>query len=190
MKSFRLTNENRSDIKNILSKPLKAEVLKRTEKWGEYLQKLIIDNTPEELLITRDHYPQCLKITSYIDCSLMGVAQPLRKQLHLESCYIKVEWFIEDSFSFEDLQAEEKNSIIDYAKALGEAQFAYRQMCNKLDCALENYRTSNQLKNDFPEAYNALLQSYNIIGGGKSRCDNVENLRAELNQLKNDEAGK
>lgn len=59
---------------------------------------------------------------------------------------------------------------------------------NKLRCSMENYRTSKQLKEDFPEAYKCLLELNGVSSSvaTSNKCDQIEEIRAILSETKDE----
>jgi len=61
------------------------------------------------------------------------------------------------------------------------------RLINRIRCSIEGIGSYKKLKNEFPEAYDVLtlkVDNESDAVEGESPCDNIESLRAELNQDK------
>lgn len=100
--------------------------------------------------------------------------------------YVPVEFYIPNSFNLDDLNrlismSDNCKELIERIQSLVKEQ---KVLQNKCLCALEQINTTNQLKGQFPEAYEAYCQYIEKSEGpSENACDSIEDIRAELSKV-------
>ena len=171
MKSRRLNNEIRGRICQQLLKSQTIAIDSMKQKLGASIFQLIEHLTPKDVVEFSGKYPLLI----------MKLRMFFVKEINDR---VPVEFYIPGSFNLDDLNrlismSDNCKGLIERTQSLIKEQKALK---NKCLCALEQINTTNQLKEQFPEAYEVCCQILSD-SSPKNACDSIENIRVELSKL-------
>lgn len=179
MKSVRLNDENRERIVKVMLVPLDKKEEEYRKNIGGILQEVIERNTPLEVWEFTEKYPELIGVCRYVNNPpLLGVAL-LEYSSYPVTRYIK---HFTPNWNDESIFGNKADEIRRILRELRDCQKERKIMKNKLVCVLSHIRTSKQLQEQFPEAYEAFKSLYFRETEGDKFCDSVEKLRAEFNK--------
>lgn len=174
----RLTNYDRDQIVSEMKKTIHQGSEKLEKEIGIFLSKRIKEIIPQEIFDFISKWPHLVRTTN----TIYYTTAPSR------SVYFKVERFPESFFTDSgkgpiQFIKEETSHGVELEKLLKLLNKVHREekaLVGKVVCALESISTEKRLKEEFPEAYAA----YRNIPVGGGTCDEIEAVRAELNNIK------
>lgn len=189
----KLTGTIRSQIVSELLEPIKNSFNKKSKELEELLQNYIDSVEPIDALNFYNKYPNSLlrKKTIYLHSFLNKGFEfaSYSLTLLLEKGYFQGIYFNDSAdFYLKLSKIKEYDKVLSILNEMYEIDKNRVRLKNKLTCAIEKINTEKQLKDNFPEAYKAFLslkknEEDNSLG---NKCDEIENVRAELNSFKNE----
>lgn len=153
---------------------LEKLIKEKKDKLKSDLQKIVIDSLPKEVQEFMKKYPGWISKDS---CSLRSILPSFFQRLNDWSIYIYPEIYGKQKI---DKTLFEKKEFESQVNELCKLKKKCREIQNKTKCALEHIKTHKQLQNQFPEAYDILMN----LGTKENQCDSIESLRAELSSIK------
>lgn len=178
MASKRLTISEKDRIVRNIIKPIIEQSEKECEKFGEFADEYFKKNLPKDVVEFTDKYPNVIKARECIYLSYFT-----RERIYNITSYVKVNYFL---YSFiTDAKFEELKNLTEtkiFINRMIELDRKVSNIMNRTKCALEDINTTKQLKNNFPEAYNILME-FPKESVKRNKCDDIEKLRAELSKL-------
>lgn len=156
MKSVRLTNS----LKEI----------------GELCDSILIGTIDKEILEIDEKYPMLIDKINYISFNAISTNEKLIYHS------IKVNnWY--RCYNDKNLKfVKDDKRIQDFCKKIISLNEEIKILENKIACSLYRINTTKQLKDQFPEAYNAFLK-LNQEENSDNLCDSFENVRATLSKF-------
>lgn len=189
MKSIRLNNSDREDIVKGLLKPIQKEISEELKIFGDFISEIIKQEIGQKVWEFHILYPHALSVKKSLylgDSSLFGGFGVKLVDYVIVNLTID---YIEGIFDLKDVLHQDKyfSSASKFLKKIDSLQKERRTLKNKCQCALEYINTSKQLEEQFPEAYKVFLELCKNKETSITKCDKIENLRAELSKFNRNE---
>ena len=189
MKSIRLNNSDREDIVKGLLKPIQKEISEELKIFGDFISEIIKQEISQRVWEFHRLYPHALSVKKSLylgDSSLFGGFGVKLVDYAIVNLTID---YIEGVFDLKDVLHQDKysSSTSKFLKKIDSLQKERRTLKNKCQCALEYINTSKQLEEQFPEAYKIFLELCKDKETSITKCDKIENLRAELSKFNRNE---
>lgn len=206
-KSIKLSNEKRDAIKDDLVKEYKKKIKFEEErtKLVDLITKWFDENLDPDIKKLYDKYKNCNKICKNYNYELFNV-QSFVFYLDADNWSYRVEipnvligayglfenisTLISNKSSYAINKLAVVNHIsgaIEIINSLQDKIKNINQVKSRLNCALSHINTSNQLKVEFPEAYESFKRLFDEYTGYvkpetkmPNRCDDIEGIRAML----------
>ena len=206
-KSIKLSNEKRDAIKDDLVKEYKKKIKFEEEKTKlvDLITKWFDENLDPDIKKLYDKYKKCNKICKNYNYELFNV-QSFTFYLDADNWSYRVEIpnvLIGAYGLFENIPTliSNKSSYVinklavvnhisgarEIINSLQDKIKSINQVKSRLNCALSHINTSNQLKVEFPEAYESFKRLFDEYTGYvkpetkmPNRCDDIEGIRAML----------
>lgn len=178
MASERLTISDKDRIAKNIIKPIIEQSRKEFEDFGEFADEFFKKNLPKDAIEFMDKYPNVIKARECIYLSYFT-----RERINNIVSYVKVNYFLYSFITdakFEELKNSTEAKL--FVNRMIELDRKASNIMNRTKCALEDINTTKQLKNNFPEAYNILME-FSKESVKENKCDDIEKLRAELSKL-------
>lgn len=187
----KLTNQQRTIIINNLYKPYDELLKLQKNKLIELIYKGNQDAIPEDFKQCIEKYPNMIKsinsvkieapVISYY--TIASYEHTINKNLNFYYIFINRPYCNTYAVDLKDCVKEGSASykliIKETAKYLDKSS-EYSKIKSSIRCVLDNITNTTQLKNEFPEAYEALEKGDDSI----SKCDSIEKVRAKLKSKK------
>lgn len=166
-------------IANVLTNSIEDKRIELKSKAAELLYNKLISYYPKELLNVYKKYPESFHsiYTIYLPNCFYGVDISIYKLCFLKTLFSGPH----DQFSKFDEKDEVFKKIKNIDTKLKQLEDSKRTLKNKIICTLTDLKTYNNIKNEFPEAYKALID-IDKKNKGLDPCTKIETLRAELNK--------
>lgn len=176
MKSVRLTNSIREAIIKDLMKLPHEKFKNSLKEIGELCDSILIGTIDKEILEIDEKYPMLI---DKIDCISFNAISTNEKLIYHS---IKVNnWY--RCYNDKNLKfVKDDKRIQDFCKKVISLNEEIKILENKIACSLYHINTTKQLKDQFPEAYNAFLK-LNQEENSDNLCDSFENVRATLSKF-------
>lgn len=188
----KLTLKTRDKIVGELLVPIKNSFDNKSKELAKLLQNYIDSVEPIDALNFHNKYPRSLlrKKTIYLHSFLNKGFEfsDFILSLSLEKGFFEGVYFDTVSDFYNKLsKIKEYDKVLSILKEMYEIDKNRIRLKSKLICAIDKIRTEKQLKDDFPEAYKAfiLINKNEGVNSSVNKCDDIENVRAELNSFKN-----
>ena len=206
-KSIKLSNEKRDAIKDDLVKEYKKKIKFEEErtKLVDLITKWFDENLDPDIKKLYDKYKNCNKICKNYNYELFNV-QSFVFYLDADNWSYRVEipnvligayglfenipTLISNKSSYAINKLAVVNHISGAREIINSLQDKIKninQVKSRLNCALSHINTSNQLKVEFPEAYESFKRLFDEYTGYvkpetkmPNRCDDIEGIRAML----------
>ena len=206
-KSIKLSNEKRDAIKDDLVKEYKKKIKFEEEKTKlvDLITKWFDENLDPDIKKLYDKYKKCNKICKNYNYELFNV-QSFTFYLDADNWSYRVEIpnvligayglfeNISTLISNKSSYAINKLAVVNHISgareiinSLQDKIKSINQVKSRLNCALSHINTSNQLKVEFPEAYESFKRLFDEYTGYvkpetkmPNRCDDIEGIRAML----------
>lgn len=206
-KSIKLSNEKRDAIKDDLVKEYKKKIKFEEEKTKlvDLITKWFDENLDPDIKKLYDKYKKCNKICKNYNYELFNV-QSFTFYLDADNWSYRVEIpnvligayglfeNISTLISNKSSYAINKLAVVNHISgareiinSLQDKIKSINQVKSRLNCALSHINTSNQLKAEFPEAYESFKRLFDEYTGYvkpetkmPNRCDDIEGIRAML----------
>lgn len=174
---MRLTNELRERITKELTKKAREEFQLKIDKLGQMIDVVLKRFTEEDVLKLDEKYKNydLFKKTKQVSINTLT-----NNKINLYT-YISLNyWYIGFHNKNVDIVSSDDKiqKMIEEFVSLNKEIEALRR---KIECVLYKINTSNQLKEQFPEAYDALKEIKQKPS--ENLCDSFENIRASLSKF-------
>lgn len=176
MKSVRLTNSIREAIIKDLMKLPYEKFKNSLKEIGELCDSILIGTIDKEILEIDEKYPMLIDKIDRISFNAISINE---KSLYHS---IKVNnWY--RCYNDKNLKfVKDDKRIQDFCKKVISLNEEIKILENKIACLLYHIHTTKQLKDQFPEAYNAFLK-LNQEENSDNLCDSFENVRATFSKF-------
>ena len=189
-----VTDSKKDSIISYLIKPIKKELNDAKNAINDVMCNILLKYVPKDILIFWEKYPSSVRFLS--DISFKLVKDP-NNEYNYEHYYFKFfnrvpynDIIVKKNFSYNTLYNDFICNNEDDKKLYNNTLQSYiniynkmREIESKLKCALSQFKTYNQLKENYPEAYKILIEN---VDGEKlptgNECDNIEEVRAVLSK--------
>lgn len=187
----KLTNKQRTIIINNLYEPYDELLKLQKNKLIELIYKENQDAIPEDFKQCMEKYPNMIKSVNSVKIdspeisyyTIASYEHTINKNLNFYYVFINRPCCNIYTADLKDCVKEGSASykliIKETAKYLDKSS-EYSKIKSSIRCVLDNITNTTQLKNEFPEAYEALEKGDNSI----SKCDSIEKVRAKLKSKK------
>lgn len=189
-----LTSSKVDDIISHLIKPVSDEKAAAKNNINEVICNILIKYVDPEIKAFAEKHPSSIRYMDDISFKIYREAD--KKDWDSEWFYVHFNKLVPNIELPSDCNDRYKyimdliNNVPDDKKAVEEAIDNYVALYHKrkeikaqLRCAIGQFKTYNQLKDNYPEAYKVLLENVDrevvITGNG---CDNLELVRAKLSK--------
>lgn len=176
----RLTNNDRDRIVRAMRPEIQSKVKEIKKNLSKIFNEVIMREIPEEVFVFAGKYPQLFTEgdTVYINGSKYSIYISVAKHpVRYFKDFLKV---AKTGPKGDEVKELLKSLELEFDKA--------KIIENKISCALNNISTEKKLKDEFPEAFAVYITLNAKVGEQSSNsCDNIENIRAQLNALKKKE---
>lgn len=182
----KLTNKQRTIIINNLYEPYDKLLKLQKNKLIELIYKENQDAIPEDFKQCMEKYPNMIKSVNSVKIeapeiyyTIASYEHTINKNLNFYYIFINKPYNIYTATlkdCVKEGSASYKLIIKETAKYLDKSS-EYSKIKSSIRCVLDNITSTTQLKNEFPEAYEALKK-------GDNKCDSVEKVRAKLKSKK------
>lgn len=206
-KSIKLSNEKRDAIKDDLVKEYKKKIKFEEEKTKlvDLITKWFDENLDPDVKKLYDKYKKCNKICKNYNYELFNVqsftfyldANNWSYRVEIPNVLIGAYGLFENIstlISNKSSYAINKLAVVNHISgareiinSLQDKIKSINQVKSRLNCALSHINTSNQLKVEFPEAYESFKRLFDEYTGYvkpetkmPNRCDDIEGIRAML----------
>ena len=178
MASERLTVSEKDRIAKSIINPIIEQSRKEFEDFGKFVDVFFKKNLPKDVIEFIDKYPDIVQTRECIYLSNFT-----RERIYNIVNYVEVKFFVY-SLITDAKYGELKNSTEAklFVNRMIELDRKASNIKNRTKCALENIKTTKQLKDNFPEAYAIFMKIPKEDVKG-NECDDIEKLRAELSKL-------
>ena len=174
----RISQNDRYRVIRVLLNPYNKKIEEAKidiENWlSNYCKSLI----PEEVKKVMEKYPDAVRVVSG------GTYIGNYKWRPGSLTYVKIENYI-NCFCEKALLKLNNETLNRLCKVYEDKEMECKVLEKRLTCALNNINTEKQLKDEFPEAYEALQKIYNKEVEDpvdKNKCDSIEEVRALLSK--------
>lgn len=179
-----ISQEKANKVSRLIASDLKEKSVKAEELLNEEISKVLIANTPLDIIKFWKKYPDFIyKAQSFyfrIDGNDKAYVSPIAPFCGLggEACNELIN-SLENKIYYHGLYY-----------SMRDAENKFNKMRINIECALTNLRTYKRIKENFPEAYAVLVEKVDgedipVCNSDNSNlCDSVENIRAALSAKK------
>ena len=177
MKSVRLTNSIRKAIIKDLMKLPHEKFNNSLKEIGELCDSILIGAIDKEVLEVDEKYPMLIDKIDYISINtILTDEKPIYRSIKVNNwyrCY--------NDKNFKLIKGDKR--IQDFCKKIISLNEEIKILENKITCSLQHINTTKQLKDQFPEAYDAFLKLDQEEEDLDNLCDSFENVRATLSKF-------
>lgn len=150
---------------------------------GAQLQDRVDDILPPEIKSIVDRYPSMQPLLFYKNIPtnelLKTKNETIYKAIPLDGIGMPKMFYNE---YMDDLKRYFEKDILEWSKKAYELKKLENETRNRVACALNHIKTEKQLQDNFPEAYEILIEIKDKQKE-ESKCDSIENTRAFLSSL-------
>ena len=150
---------------------------------GAQLQDRVDDILPPEIKSIVDRYPSMQPLLFYKNIPTNELLKTknvtIYKAIPLDGIGMPKMFYSE---YLDDLKRYFEKDILEWSKKAQELKKLEKETGNRITCALDHISTEKQLQDNFPEAYEILIEIKDKQKE-ESKCDSIENTRAFLSSL-------